>query len=62
MNKGEYVYTPRFCGVKISEVFQTKDEAKRAGFTELTHYDNPNFGVLGRSIDMYHMDFAAYRK
>ena len=62
MKKGTYVYTPRFWSVKISEVFRSKDEAKKAGFTEPTHYENPEFGVLGRSIDMYHMEFAAYGK
>ena len=62
MVKGEYVNTPRFCQVYIQEVFDTESDARRAGYTEPTHYENNFYGVLGKSMDMYHMKFAGYKK
>ena len=61
MKKGDRVYTPRFCTVKISEIFADKEEAEKAGFTEPTYYEG-DFEIRGRSMDLYHMEFAAYRK
>lgn len=62
MKKNDYAYTPRFCTVKIEEVFENKMAALMAGYKEPTYYDDPEFGILGKSIDMYHMEFAAFRK
>ena len=62
MKKGARVETPRFCTVKIEEVFETQTEAMAAGFTEPTFYENPEYGILGKSLDLYHMEFAAFRK
>lgn len=63
IKKGDIIRTPRFLNVRIEEVFKSETEAKQAGYTETTHYwDNPNYGIYGRSIDMYHMKFAAFRK
>ena len=63
MKKGDYIRTPRFCHVKIEEVFECEREAKKEGYTEPTYYcDNPKFGVYGKSLDMYHMKFAAFKK
>lgn len=65
MKKGNWVQTPRFLGVRIEKVFREKDTAIRAGFTEPTYYCGPEsdrYGILGKSLDMYHMVFAAYRK
>ena len=63
MTKGFSVMTPRFGMVKIAEIFENEDAARRAGYTETTHYwDDPEFGVYGKSIDMYHMQFAAFKK
>lgn len=61
MNKGDYVYTPRFCTVKIEEVFENREAAARAGYTEPTHYRG-EYEIAGKSLDMYHMEFAAYKK
>lgn len=63
MKKGDYVMTPRFLRVKIQEVYDSESEARKAGFTETTHYwDDPEFGIYGKSLDMYHMIFAGFRK
>ena len=62
MKTGETYYTPRFCSVKITEMFGTKDEAVSAGYTEPTHYEHREFGILGKSLDIYHMVFAGYKK
>ena len=63
MKKEDYVDTPRFLKVKIEEVYSSEAETRKAGFTETTHYWNdPEFGVYGKSLDMYHMEFAGFRK
>lgn len=62
MKKGDYIYTPRFCRVQIEEVFESKQEAYKAGFTEPTYYRDSDYGILGKSLDLHHMIFAAYRK
>lgn len=61
MNKGDYVYTPRFCTVKIEEVFESETAANDAGYTEPTYYSDDEYKILGKSIDMYHMQFAAVK-
>ena len=63
MKKGDYVQTPRFGGVWIEEVYDNEFKARMDGFTETTHYwDDPEYGINGKSLDMYHMKFAAYKK
>ena len=62
MKKGDTVYTPRFCTVKIKEIFDNRTEAYEAGYTEPTHYHEDGFGILGRSLDIYHMEFAAVKE
>ena len=63
MKKGDYVYTPRFLRVKIEDVFENELEARLAGYTESTHYWNdPIYGVYGKTVDMYHMKFAGFKK
>ena len=57
MKIGDSVYTPRFCTVRISAIFATEAEAK----LEPTYYKGDHI-VLGRSLDMYHMEFAAVPK
>ena len=59
---GDDIYTPRFCSVTIDEVFENCTDAKSAGYTEPTHYKDSVYGILGKSLDMYHMKFAAYKK
>ena len=63
MKKGDYVNTRRFGKVKLEEVYSSESEARMAGYTETTHYwDDPEYGVYGKSLDMYHMIFAGFRK
>lgn len=62
MKAGDTVYTPRFCTVIIKEVFENKEEAFANGYTEPTYYDSDEYDVRGNSIDMYHMQFAAFKK
>ena len=31
-------------------------------YTEPTYYDDPYYGIAGKSLDMYHMKFAGYHK
>ena len=61
MEKGDYVHTPRFLKVKITDVLTAK-EANEKGFTEPTHYDNMNFDILGKNIGENRMIFAAVKK
>ena len=58
-NVGDYVETPRFLRCRISEVFDTHDEAFAAGFNEPTHYRGA-FQVRGKFIGMNRMIFAAF--
>ena len=62
MKTGDKVYTPRFCTVTIEEVFDTRAEAWEAGYKEPTHYHKDGYGVAGKSLDMYHMEFSAYKE
>ena len=62
MKIGDKVYTPRFCTVQIKEIFSSVFEARERGYTEPTYYADYEFVVVGKSLDMYHMEFAAYRK
>ena len=59
---GMYVNTPRFCTVRIKEVFESEWQAGQAGYVEPTYFANPEWGISGKSLDLYHMEFAAYRK
>lgn len=58
----DWVYTPRFCTVQIKEVFDSESELRDAGYTEPTYYRDATYTVLGKSLDMYHMEFAAGKK
>ena len=62
MKKGARVETPRFCTVRVKEVYESALEAMEAGYKEPTFYENPEHGILGKSLDLYHMEFAAFRK
>lgn len=55
------VYTPRFGTVTIGETFGSRADARRAGYMEPTFYRG-EIEVLGRSTDLYHMQFAAVKK
>ena len=62
MKAGDIVSTPRFCNVTIEEVFDTKLELLAAGYTEPTYYKGTEYDVRGKSLDEYHMQFAAARR
>lgn len=62
MKVGDWIETPRFCGVRIKEVFDHEEDARNSGYTEPTFYEDPEHGIIGKSLDMYHMEFAAFRK
>ena len=61
MKIGESIYTPRFCTVKVTAIFAEEAEARRCGYTEPTYYKG-EYIILGRSLDLYHMEFAAVPK
>lgn len=62
MKIGDHVYTPRFCTVYIECVFNSREDAVNAGYSEPTHYQNPEYGIVGKSIGINRMVFAAYKK
>jgi hypothetical protein len=60
---GEYIDTPRFCKVKIAEIFNSTTTALRNGFTEPTHYNKAAyFDILGKNTGESKMEFALVRK
>lgn len=61
MKIGDSVYTFRFCTVRIKAIFENEAEARAAGFCEPTYYEGDHT-ILGKSLDMYHMEFAAVPK
>ena len=62
MQIGDYVNTPRFCKVRIDAIFADENEARKCGYTEPTYYKGSDYIVLGKSLDMYSMIFAAIPK
>ena len=61
MKVGDYVYTPRFCTVKINAVFASEAEAHQDGYREPTYYKG-EYTILGKVLDQYSMVFAAVSK
>ena len=62
MKINDWVVTPRFCLVKINEMFDSREAASAAGYTEPTYYKSERYGVAGKTLDMYHMVFCGYQK
>ena len=63
MKVGDWVETPRFCGVRIQAVFDTEAEARAAGYKNPTDYaKGDGWGILGKTLDEYHAVFAAVRQ
>ena len=62
MKKGDYINTPRFCTVKIEEVFANNADALAQGFHEPTHYRNDEYEILGKHTGLNRMIFAAAKK
>jgi hypothetical protein len=61
MKKGDCVDTPRFCKVKIEEVFESSAIAREQGFYEPTHYSGA-YEVLGKHTGTNRMVFAAVKR
>ena len=62
MELGTRINTPRFCTVTISAIFENSEDAVKCGYVEPTHTKLPDWEIKGKSIDMYHMEFAAIKK
>ncbi len=62
MELGKYVRTPRFCTVQISAIFENPEDAVKCGYVEPTHADIKGWDIKGKSLDIYHMEFAAIKK
>ena len=62
MELGTKIYTPRFCTVKISAIFEDKSDAVKCGYTEPTYAEIDGWDIRGKSLDMYHMKFCAIKK
>lgn len=61
---GDTILTPRFLNVTIEEVFETERELREAGYTETTHFEDPDrpYRVNGKHIGPNRMQFAAAKK
>ena len=59
IHAGDWIDTPRFCTVKIQHVYSDREAAIADGYTEPTHYVNPNYEVLGKHTGTNMMQFAA---
>jgi len=62
MKIGDWIDTPRFCKVKITEVFNTRSTAMEFGFDEPTHYKSPEYEILGKHTGINRMIFAAVKR
>lgn len=56
---GDYIRTPRFLSVQIEAVFDCEDAMRAAGYTEPTHFQDGDYLVMGKSIGLNRMCFAA---
>ena len=61
MNIGDFVFTPRFCRVQIKEIFESRDIARENGYVESTHYRKEGYEILGKSVGVNRMVFAAVK-
>lgn len=61
MKKGDWIETPRFLWVQITDVLTYK-EAREQGFSEPTHYRNEQYHILGKNVATNMMIFAAVKR
>lgn len=61
MKVNETVMTPRFCTVRIKEIFNSRQVATEAGYTEPTFYRENGWIVLGKSVEVNRMIFVAVK-
>lgn len=59
---GDKVKTPRFLTIRIAAMFESVKLAESCGFTEPTHFENDRYEILGKSIGLNLMIFAAVEK
>jgi len=59
---GSYINTPRFLKVRIAAIFDSQEEARKEGYYEPTHYDNPEYDILGKHTGVNTMIFAGVKK
>ena len=59
---GDWIDTPRFLKIQIDEVFESSEEAYKAGYHEPTHTRIPGWDIEGKNTGEYSMTFAAVRK
>ena len=59
MKVGDYVFTPRFCMVRIESIFLSEKLLVDAGYTEPTYNRDDDYIIRGKNIGMNHMIFAA---
>lgn len=58
----EYVRTPRFGTVRIECTFPNLREARKAGYTEPTHYYENGYTVMGWFYEENHAKFALVKE
>ena len=56
---GDTIITSRFGAVVIRKVFDSLEEMTAEGYTNDSHYLDNDRAVFGKSLDTYHMVFAA---
>lgn len=61
MKSEELIYTPLFCTVQIKEIFADEATTRASGYNEPTYYEGDCI-ILEKSLDSYHMVFAAVPK
>lgn len=62
MKIGDWIDTPRFCKVKIKDIFDDIDKCYQAGYIEPTYYKGYDYEILGKIIGLNRMTFAAVQK
>lgn len=62
INVGDYIETPRFCKVKISEVYTDNNKAWAEGYTVSTDYRNEEYHIRGKITGKNTMIFAGIKK
>jgi len=61
MKIGDWIDTPRFCKVKIKDIFDDIDKCYQAGYIEPTHFKGYGYEILGKHTGSNTMTFAALK-
>lgn len=62
MKIGGKIYTPRFCTVRIDEIFKNYAEAVQHGYGQPTYYRKGGYSIIGKCIEDNCMVFAEYKE